>query len=80
MNANAKAMQSTMSLNSGNTVSNELNSYVSTLQNAGNISQSELARISAGFRSVQSEVRVLGLTGNTIFGTLMEKVKKFAVC
>jgi TP901 family phage tail tape measure protein len=75
-NANQKAIMSTKVNSQGKTFAQELADLQLQLSKCENPAQ--YRRIAANFRSIQSEVKALGLSGNTILGGLWDKIKRFA--
>lgn len=75
---NQKAMQSNSKNSDGFTYKQQLDEYITTLQKAGGVTKEEFAKIQLGFRNVTTEIRGMGLQGNTFLGNVVDKVKKFA--
>lgn len=75
MAANSKAMRSNKTLGSGNTVAIELNNMLTALR--ANASPEEYQKIAANFRIVRNEVKMLGIEGKTMWGTIAASAKKF---
>ena len=75
---NQNAMQSNSKNSDGFTYKQQLDEYITTLQKAGGVTKEEFAKIQLGFRNVTTEIRGMGLQGNTFLGNVIDKLKKFA--
>lgn len=73
---NQKAMQSTKISSNGKTIAQDLADLQLQLKHCED--PTTYRRIATNFRNIQSEVKALGLQGNTVFGGLWDKVKKFS--
>lgn len=75
INANTRMMNSNAGTN-GNTFANQLQGMLTQLQSASD--SDTYNKIANNFRVVRSQVKAMGLEGETAFGSLMANAKKFA--
>lgn len=75
INANTRMMNSNAGTN-GNTFANQLQDMLTQLQSTSD--PATYNKIANNFRVVRSQVKAMGLEGETAFGSLMANAKKFA--
>lgn len=76
MRRNSSAMGKPNSA-TGITYGDEIRSFISQLQAAGTIGDSELSKIANGFANIKYQIKAANLEGNTFFRKMKEKATKF---